>query len=241
MSIEKIKVLVVDDEPIAHDILETYITKLPDMHLAGHCNNALQAFKFLSGTQVDILLLDINMPEITGIELLRTLKDPPLVIFTTAYSEYAVESYELNAVDYLLKPIAFDRFLKAINKATDILRATKNTDNKLIANDNLMFVKTEGRLVRIDLKQLLFIEGLKDYVRLWLSSGKIVVHSTMKNMEDHLSSYPNFMRVHKSYIVNVEYIKEVDGNCIRIHDQSITIGSTYRDDINKMLDNYKLL
>ena len=162
MSNEKISVLVVDDEPIAHDILETYIAKLSHLRLAGHCNNALEAFKFLSSTRVDILLLDINMPEITGIELLRTLKDPPLVIFTTAYSEYAVESYELNAVDYLLKPVAFDRFLKAVNKAEEILGAPQNTENKLVANDNLMFVKTEGRLVRIDLKQLIFVEGLKD-------------------------------------------------------------------------------
>jgi DNA-binding LytR/AlgR family response regulator len=241
-----IKALIVDDEPIAQDILETYLGRIPGVALAGKCRNALEAFRVLSNEQVDILLLDINMPEITGIDFLKTLKDPPKVIFTTAYSEYAIESYELYAIDYLLKPISFERFLKAINKAVDAIHkrtdtdiSMKNADSSTI--DNLLFVKTEGKLVRIDLTRLWFVEGLKDYVRLWTDQGKTVVHSTMKNMEESLAQYPNFIRIHKSHIVNMDFITEIDGNSIRIKDQLLVIGNTYRDEINKLFERYRLL
>jgi len=244
MNTKPIKVLIVDDEPIARDIMETYVQKLPELQLAGSCKNALEAFRFISQQEIDLLLLDINMPEITGMDFLRTLKNPPLVIFTTAYAEYAIESYELNAVDYLLKPVSFERFMKGINKAADIVRsdakvvAVQNTTAQV---DNLMFVKAEGKLVRLDLAELWFAEGLKDYVRLWTEKGKIIVHSTMKNFEEQLAAYPYFMRIHKSYIVNIKYIAEVDGNCVRVKDQMLTIGNTYRDDTFTMLNKYKLL
>jgi DNA-binding LytR/AlgR family response regulator len=244
MSNNPISVLIVDDEPIARDIMETYVQKLPELHLVGKCKNALEAFQLVSKVQVDLLLLDINMPEINGMDFLKTLKNPPLVIFTTAYSEYAIESYELNAVDYLLKPVPFDRFLKGVNKAIDILRAETKVVPVVTGSaqvDNLMFVKAEGKLVRIDLAELWFVEGLKDYVRLWTDKGKIIVHSTMKNFEEQLSAYANFVRIHKSYIVNIRYISEVDGNSVRIKDQLITIGNTYRDEIYNMLNKYKLL
>ncbi len=245
MMNEPIQVLVVDDEPIARDILETYVGKVPFLQLAGSCRNALEAFGFLGNNKVGLLLLDINMPEISGINFLKTLKDPPLVIFTTAYAEYAVESYELNAVDYLLKPISFDRFLKGVNKAADILRATTETATNITTAtavaDNMMFVKSEGKLVRIDLEKLWLIEGLKDYVRLWTDTGKIIVHGTMKSFEEQLSAQKNFIRVHKSYIANTKYVIEIDGNSLRIKDQLITIGSTYRDEVLAIFNRYKLL
>lgn len=243
MNKEMIQVLIVDDEPIARDILETYIAKVPFLQLSGKCKNALEAFQFLSGQKADLLLLDINMPEITGINFLKTLKDPPLVIFTTAYAEYAVESYEMNAVDYLLKPIAFDRFLKGVNKAADILRATPSSANAVQAaiTDNLLFVKSEGKLVRINLEQLWLVEGLKDYVRLWTEQGKIIVHGTLKSFEEQLAAYSGFIRLHKSYIINIKYVNEVDGNSVRVKDQLITIGSTYRDEVLSMFNRYKLL
>lgn len=245
MNDSAIRVLIVDDEPIARDILETYVARIPGLELVSSCKNALEAFQVLNKQKVDLLLLDINMPEITGISFLNTLKDPPHVIFTTAYSEYALESYDHNAVDYLLKPIAFERFLKAINKATDIIGGSNiQASEKPIASsdsDNLMFIKAEGKLIKIDLKQLWFAEGLKDYIRLWTEQGKIVIHSTMKNFEESLSKYSNFVRVHKSFIVNLEYIEEVDGSLIRIGKQEIAIGSTYKDDVYNLLNRYKLL
>ena len=239
-------VLIVDDEPLARDILETYILKMTGLKLAGKCKNALEAFSMLNKQQVDVMLLDINMPEISGIDFIKTLKKPPLVIFTTAYSEYAVESYELNAIDYLVKPVSFDRFLKAIDKAGYMLQpaALKNTNVTALSSlsgDGVLFVKTEGKLVKIDLAHLWLIEGLKDYVRLWTDTGKIIVHTTMKSFEDQLSAISLFIRVNKSYIINIKYVHEIDGNTIRLKDQSVTIGNTYRDAVYEHLNKLKLL
>lgn len=241
------KVLIVDDEPLAQELLEAYLQKLPGFELVGKCSNALEAFSMLNKQPVDLMLLDINMPEINGMEFLKTLKTPPKVIFTTAYANYAVESYELNALDYLLKPITFERFFKAINKATEVLQPTRPAEqpttpsNTATPKDNILFVKTEGKMVKIDLAQLWFIEGLKNYVRLWTDSGKIIVHSTMKNIEEQLAAYPMFVRVSKSFIINIKYVSEIDGNIIRIKSEIITIGNTYRDEVHRLFDGYKLL
>jgi DNA-binding LytR/AlgR family response regulator len=240
------QVLIVDDEPIARDILETYVLKMNDMQLVSKCRNALEAFGVLSRQHVDLVLLDINMPEISGIDFIKNLKNPPLVIFTTAYSEYAVESYELNAVDYLVKPVSFDRFLKAIDKANAILQSASLKNNSLMATtsfsgNQVLFVKSEGKLVKVDLSHLWLVEGLKDYVRLWTDTAKVIVHSTMKNFEDQLSGNPSFIRVNKSYIINIGYVTEVDGNTIRLKDQAITIGNTYRDEVHSHFDKLKLL
>lgn len=238
-----IQVLIVDDEPIAQDILETYIAKVPGLQLAGKCRNALEAFQAINKQQIDLVLLDINMPEITGMDFIKTLKNPPLVIFTTAYTEYAIESYEMNAIDYLLKPVSFERFLKAVNKVQELSgRSTAPAGEQPTApTENHVFIKADNKLLRIDLKQLWFAEGLKDYVQLWTAQGKKVVHSTMKNLEDSLAPYPNFVRVQKSYIVNIDYISEVQGNSITIQGQSITIGSMYREQVIAILGKYRLL
>jgi DNA-binding LytR/AlgR family response regulator len=239
-----VRILIVDDEPIAQDILETFIARIPGLQLVQKCRNALEAFQVISNQPVDLVLLDINMPEITGINFLKTLKDPPCVIFTTAYAEFAVESYELNAVDYLLKPVSFERFMQAINKAVAVIAPKGNAAPKVqpAADSNeLMFVKAEGRLVKIDLARLWFVEGLKDYVRLWTEDGKILVHSTMKNFEESLSKYPHFVRVHKSHIINIKFISEIDGNTVYIKGQTVVIGSTYKDEVTKLLDGYRLL
>jgi len=240
-----IQVLIVDDEPLARGIMEAYVEKIPELQIAASCKNALEAFSMLSKQTVDLVLLDINMPEINGIELLKTLKNPPAIIFTTAYSEFAVESYELNAIDYLLKPVSFERFLKAINKVKEAsfpkesvtiqIPATISTDG------DILFVKSDGKLIKIDLGELLFVEGLKDYLKLWMESGKLVVHSTMKNMEEQLAKRQNFVRVNKSYIINMKYVTEVDGNVIRIKDEIITIGNTYRDEVHQLFNKYKLI
>jgi DNA-binding LytR/AlgR family response regulator len=242
-----IKVLIVDDEPLARDIMESYIQKIPGLEVAGRSSNALEAFSMLNKQQIDLLLIDINMPEISGIDFIKSLKQPPLLIFTTAYSEYAVESYELSAIDYLLKPISFDRFLKAINKAVALLQnkpeqPTSHTTTPTSAlGDNMIFVKSDGKLLKIDITQLWLIEGLKDYLKLHTDSGKIIVHSTMKNFEEQLAQFPFFVRVNKSYIINIKYITEIDGNMIRLKDQHIPIGNTYKDDVHKLFDSYKLL
>ncbi len=234
-----LKVLIADDEPIARDILTAYVGKVPTLELVGACSNALEVFAMLNKQEVDLLLLDINMPEVTGMDLLRSLKDPPMVIFTTAYSEYAIESYELNAIDYLLKPIAFDRFVQAVQKAIDNSKERNGLQEQNSLEDSF-FVKTEGKLVRVFLDELYYVEGMKDYVRLWLKDGSLVIHSTMKSMEDMLQKFQTFLRVHRSSLINLKHVSEVEGNMIRLGIYTTLIGNTYKDDVLKTLDKYRL-
>lgn len=235
-----LKVLIADDEPIARDILTDYVSKAPMLELVATCSNALEVFAALNKQKVDLLLLDINMPEITGMDLLRSLKEPPMVIFTTAYSEYAIESYELNAVDYLLKPISFDRFMKAVSKAQDV-HSVKDVAAAPSSQDDVIFVKSDGKHIRVELSELVLIEGVKDYVRLHLQNSSLLVHSTMKNMEEQLATYNDFLRVHKSYLVNLKHIREIDGNMLRLGDTTVVVGNTYKDKVAEILNRFKTI
>lgn len=210
------------------------------MELAGKCKNALEAFNDLNKSKIDLMLLDINMPEISGMSFLKSLKNPPLVIFTTAYSEFAAESYDHNAIDYLLKPISFTRFELAIEKAIKAMQQNNlekaegihvNSHN----SSEIIFLKSEGRLVKIDLAKLWLVEGLKDYVVLRLDNAKIIVHSTMKNLQGLLAGHSQFVRVHKSYIINIRHISELDSNSVKIRDMIVPIGNTFKEDIEKIL------
>lgn len=231
------KVIIIDDEPLAREILQNYVQKIPSIFLVGSCKNALEAFSIISKNKVDLLLLDINLPDILGTDFLKNLKNPPMVIFTTAYSDYAIESYELNAIDYLLKPISFDRFFKAINKAKYIFD-NANTEIKTIQNE--IFVRSEGKWIKIELDKLWLVEGLKDYLRLWINEERIVIHSTMKNFEEQLEHYPFFIRMHKSYIINLKYIEEVENNTIKINQKVLNIGETYKNNFTVVFNKFKL-
>ena len=236
------QVLIVDDEPLAQDILETYIAKTPGLSMAGKCSNALEAFALLSRQAVDLMLLDINMPEMSGIDFLRSLKHVPLTIFTTAYSEFAIAGYELDVVDYLLKPIPFERFLKAVHKAQGLHGAGPSPAVVSgLQQPDILFVRADGRLIRIDLSELAIVEGLKDYVRLWAGHTKLVIHTTMKGIEESLSTNPSFLRISKSYIVNLAQVTEIDGNCIVVAAQRLTIGATYKEGVMEVINRYKLL
>lgn len=234
-----IRLAIVDDEPLAREVLRTYVQQLEHLELAGTCKNAFELLALMNQTQVDLVLLDIDIPEITGIDLIRSLKEPPKVIFTTAYPQYALESYELNAIDYLVKPISLERFLKAINKLPQIQNRLPVNETPG-QNDRLLFVRSEGKWIKIDVTKIWFIEGVKDYIRLWMDDGRVVIHSTMKNFEEQLLPYSQFIRVHKSHIVNLEYVEEIDTNSIKIKDQLIAIGGTYRDEVHNRIDGYKL-
>lgn len=239
------RVAIVEDEPLAQEILQSYLQRINTFELVATCKNALEAFALLNQQSIDLLLLDINMPHISGMDFIKSLKNPPLVIFTTAYGEYAIDSYELNAVDYLLKPISFDRFLKASNKAQEMFKPMQINiplQSQLPANTNkLLFVRSEGKWIKIDLSKLWFVEGLKDYVKLWMEDGRITVHSTMKNFEEQLSVYSNFIRVHKSHIVNLEFVSEIENNSLKIKDQIIGIGNTYKEEVYKVLNDLKFI
>lgn len=236
-----IKVLVADDEPLARELLRNYLQKLPRFQLAAECGNAIEAFTFLTREKVDVLLLDINMPEISGIEFLKTLREPPLVIFTTAYAEYAVESYEFRAVDYLLKPVTFNRFLQGIQKVTELIDARiQGAENSRAGEPPVIFVRSDGKMIRIHLDELLFVEGYKNYVRLWTETGKVMVHATMKHMEEQLCGRHIFLRIAKSYIINLLKVSEVENNFVKIKNERLVIGISYREELRKVLERYKL-
>lgn len=230
------KVLIVDDEPLAVELLETYVSRVPGFVLAGRCSNALEAFAMLSRSQVDVVFLDINMPEVTGMELVKMLRDPPAIVFTTAYSEYAAESYNYNVVDYLVKPITFDRFMKAVQKITAVKAAQSVASS---SPSDTIFVRSDAKMIRVDLGELQLVEGYKNYVRLWKEKEKVIVHNTMKSFEQYLAQYPAFVRVHKSYIVNTAFIAELAGNSIRMGNEIIAIGATYRNDVFAALARFK--
>ena len=233
-----IKTLLVDDEPLALDILESYVEKLPDLELVGRCENAIDANEVIRSGEVDLVFLDIQMPQMTGIELLKMLPNPPCVVFTTAFAEYAVEGFELNATDYLLKPIAFDRFLKAVNKVKEVIGKKGE-----LKSEEFFFVKADKKLVKIHYDEILYIEGLKDYVIIKKEEGRVIALQTMKSLESKLPD-DKFMRVHRSYIINVNKIKAIVGNSIEIIESGkpkvIPIGKNYKEDLLKIVESSKL-
>ena len=236
---DAIRTLIIDDEPLARELLESYLLRLPQFTIVGICANSMEAFAIISRQTVDLMFLDINMPELTGIDLLRTLKNPPKVIFTTAYDSYAVESYEHHAVDYLLKPITFSRFMKAVHRLEETVQ--QPPVGPYAGTDNILFVKSGGKMVRVNREEIWFVEGYKNYVRLWSVQGKLILHTTMKSMEDRFQHDPFFIRISKSFIVNLKFVAEIDGNCIRVKNEMLTIGTTYREEVKKLFEKYQLL
>jgi DNA-binding LytR/AlgR family response regulator len=240
----KIRCLIVDDEPLAQDILETYVNKVPDLELVAKCPNAVEARQILKTEQIDLLFLDIQMPEITGLDFMRSLNHPPAVIFTTAYANYAVEGFNLNAVDYLLKPISFDRFLKAVNKVEDrISKGNPGNSREANANepDDYVFVKTDKKMVKVKYKDIQYIEGLKDYVMIYTNEGRHVTLMTMKSLEEQLPD-KLFKRIHKSYIISVDKINAVVGQMVEIDGAGklIPVGNSYKEEFFKIIDEHHL-
>jgi DNA-binding LytR/AlgR family response regulator len=244
-----INCLIIDDEPLAQEVLATHIAQVATLTLVQQCNNAMEAFEALHKNKIDLIFLDINMPVISGLNFLRSLKEPPAVILTTAYTEYAIEGYELDVVDYLLKPIPFDRFAKAVNKVISLLEKqgrpiatiqdiaivnNKNTSPTTGIQKDYFFIKSDGKLVKLNYTDVKYIEGMKDYLKVHVANNYYVVHQTMKSMEDQLPA-DKFMRIHKSYIVALSAIKSIDGNIIHIDKDTIPLGSSYKDTLMKVI------
>lgn len=223
------KCIIVDDEPLGRKAIERLIREIPSLNLLDNFGDATSAGEFLQNNSVDLVFLDIRMPGIDGIEFAKTIGKETLVIFTTAYPEYALESYEVDAIDYLVKPIEFDRFLKAVEKATDyhsLLSAQKNSVESI--TDEYMFAKAERRYFKIMFSSILFIEGLKDYVVIHTTEQKIITKMNLKTIFEQLPQ-KLFFRVNKSYIVNSQHIRSFDNNDILITSYEIPIGTAYRD------------
>lgn len=225
--------IIVDDEYPARVLLQEYISKIPDMELKGVFKNPIDALAFLSSTQTDIMFLDIQMPDLNGLELIKTLKNKPGIILTTAYSEFALESYELDVADYLLKPISLPRFMQAINKVKERLRppvtAASPGESK-----TYLYIKADHKIHRVPADDILYIEGLREYVTYFTRTGKIIALESLKKLEETLPE-GKFLRVHKSYIINSDAVKSLYGNSLIINDKNIPIGHSYRDTVLKKL------
>ncbi|MCQ2218569.1 MAG: LytTR family DNA-binding domain-containing protein [Paludibacteraceae bacterium] len=231
---EQIRVLVIDDEFPARKLLTEYVSKIPNLQLVAACEDAMTASSLLQQQAVDLILSDIQMPELSGLDFIRSMKEKPLVIFTTAYSEYAIDSYELDAVDYLLKPIPFPRFMQAINKAVDRLRLRQQSLPTVASKDYFM-VKADHKLYRIDYADLLFVEGQSEYVTFHMKDKKnVTAYYSLKKLEEELPNN-DFVRVHKSYIVSVSKIESVEGNVLTVAGHKVSIGKNYKDDFMEML------
>ncbi|HMP32264.1 MAG TPA: LytTR family DNA-binding domain-containing protein [Saprospiraceae bacterium] len=239
-----IKTLLVDDEPLALDIIESFVAKMPSLELVARCDNAVSAMEVLQNKEIDLIFLDIQMPQITGIEFLKSLRNPPMVVFTTAYPEYALEGFELDAVDYLLKPISLDRFMKAVNKVSERISIKKQSSSTIEEiGEDYFFVKSDKKLIKVNFSDIIYIEGLKDYVIIRMENNRIIALQTMKSLEDKLQSL-NFRRVHRSFIVNIDKIIALDGNSLEVNEKgqikSIPIGKNYRDELLDLINIKKL-
>ena len=239
-----IRCLIVDDEPLALHILEDYISKVPFLELVKSTTNPIEALTLVQEKSAELVFLDVQMPELTGIQFLKIANGKAKVILTTAYPQYALEGYELDVIDYLLKPIAFDRFFKSVQKAQAVLRPAANTARAVQPVtvqpqqdflSDFIFVKTEHKIQKVYLNDILFIEGLKDYISIFTPAERIITLQNMKKMEDALPPR-HFTRVHKSYIVSINKIDSIERSRIFIGDKIIPVGDTYREDFFKIVD-----
>nr|ACN58858.1 two-component system response regulator protein [uncultured bacterium BLR12] len=222
-----IKCIIVEDEVLAQHVIQSHVQQTGKFELVGTCSNALEAKEVLDKKEVDLIFLDIQLPGMSGLNFLRTLATPPLVVLTTAYPEYALESYEFNVIDYLLKPISFERFSKAVNKIVD---GRLFTQKESIEQAGHIFIKSNNKFFKVNFSEIIYIEGMKDYLKIYTAEYRLVTHQTMSEMEKILPS-KQFMRVHKSYIVALAYVRSVSGNSIETQKGTIPIGNVYKDNM----------
>lgn len=239
------KCIIVDDEALARQVVRTYLEDLPEYEIIAECKNAIEAMNILSSESIDLMFLDINMPKLSGLSFLKTLNNPPLVIITTAYKEYALEGYELDVVDYLNKPFSFERFLKALSKVKDRLSTHENTIekeekiHKSHTNVDFVFIKADKKTYKLSFDEILYIEALGDYVKIYTTNEIIVSYLTLKKLEQILP-YELFPRVHKSYIISLSKIKSIEGNMVNIENEKITVGASYRKNFFKLIQSHSI-
>lgn len=224
----QINCIAIDDEPLALSKLESFISKVPDLKLIRTFDNAIEAIGWLKENRIELIFLDIQMEQLTGIQFLETTGSSARIIFTTAYDQYAIKGYELSVTDYLLKPYSFQRFLQAVNKVMEYFSRKPENHDMLSENGSYIFVKTEYRLERVDIEDILYIEGMKDYLRIICKNKKIMTLQSFAKLEEILPE-KKFCRVHKSFIVALDKIKSVERGVILIADQRIPVSNTYRE------------
>ena len=235
----KTKCLVIDDEPLARDLMRSHIEKLENFEICAECGDAMKALQELHKHKIDLMFMDIQMPQITGVDFLKTLKNPPKVIITTAYREYALDGFELDVVDYLLKPITFERFLKSINKyyqstQDEITNVKPVAVSNGIAEDAFIYVKENKKVVKVHLNEILYVEGLSEYVQIHTTEKKIITKTSMTNMSDKLPD-SSFMRIHKSFIVSLAKIEAFTSSSIEVPGKELPIGRSYKNSVLEVL------
>ena len=230
-----VRCLIVDDEPLARRVIEKYLERLPAFSLEGQCASAVEAAAFLQGQTVDLIFLDIQMPELTGLDFLKTLPHPPKVILTTAYSEYALEGYEYDVMDYLLKPIPFDRFLKAVNRHP-LLQAhsTSGQAEREPSEPTHLVVVADGQSHRLALREVDYLEGYGNFVKVWTARGMLLTAGPLKRLETELPTR-RFVRVHKSFIVRLDAVQSVEGHLLRLKNKTLPVGRAYKIRLDEAL------
>lgn len=229
-----IKCIIVEDEVLAQDVLKSHLARLGSLELVGVYRNALEAKEALATVEVDIMFLDIRLPGLTGLEFLTGLKESPLVVLTTAYAEYALESYEFNVIDYLLKPISFERFSRAVSKILDNRLFSPAAREADPFSDDHIFIRSNSKFFRVNFSEIVYIEGSRDYLKVHTPDYSLITHQTMNDLEKSLPTR-QFIRVHKSYIVAVRHIRSIYGNSVEVAKTTIPIGISYKDAVMNLI------
>jgi DNA-binding LytR/AlgR family response regulator len=223
---KKLRCLLVDDEPPALDVLRSYVENTPMLELVGECHHAVSAFEFLQDKKVDLLFLDVNLPKLSGTDFVKALNNPPKIIFTTAHKDFAVDGFELGAVDYLLKPFSLERFWKAVQRATSS-DENSTTNTHTIANDRFLYFRADRKMVKVMVDEILYVESLKDYVKIFLSGRQIITKQTISSVEEMLPE-ENFVRIHRSFIASKNKIESYSQNSVFIGKNELPVGPLYR-------------
>lgn len=226
----KLNCLIIDDEPLARKGLEEHVQEIDFLNGVASCENALKAATFLNEQKIDLIYLDIHMPKVSGIDFLKTLKNPPLTIFTTAYSNYALEGYTLDVIDYLVKPITFERFLKASQKAMDFFQLKARAENSSVTPIDYFFVRCERKFEKVFFRDVSYVEGLQNYAVIHVRGRKLITYLTLTSLENQLPK-DQFLKVHKSFLISVPHVKAIEGDEILLEDVRIPMSRTLRDQV----------
>lgn len=234
---KNISCIIVDDEAIARDVIATHLAKIPHIEIVASCNNAIEAFNVLRTHTINLIFLDINMPEISGISFAKSINKDVKIIFTTAYRDFAVEGFELQAIDYLMKPISFERLLKAVNNYYDVYASNETTTTTKVDPNDFMFVRADRRMIKIDFESIIYIESYSDYIKIHLANETIVTRETISAIEAKLPN-KRFLRIHRSYIIALKHITSFTNEEITINNTALTISRSYKKGVLEVLEKF---